>query len=339
MAILTLKVKGQTLTVESEIDRIVENSVNYLDFEIIRDDENWEDLATKVIVTYDKKAWEAFTIIPSETIHSPGFTISIIGYRKPGTNGDNDLGEIVTTYPVAVKVFPSGATNGSDPEDTAIELSTAEELNAKIDNVKYQANEKIDDLTEKITTLSDENKEINEEITKINEEIVSLSENVSNKIQETEQNLINTIYSMDLLNIQYRERIKGAILTSRIWGMVTDNYQFVLIPVKGGNIVDITSNGYINGTMACLKSFSGVVDGESPDFSEVEGWTGRVDFAGNTKRVLPDDAKYLYILVVYSGQDCTPIKCNIGGYDYLTTAHENIQNIYTMIGGIENGSY
>lgn len=150
MAILTLKVKGQTLTVESEIDRIVENSVNYLDFKIICDDENWEDLATKVIVTYDKKAWEAFTIIPSETIHSPGFTISVIGYRSPGINSDDDLGEIVTTYPVAVKVFPSGATNGSDPEDTAIDFSTADELNAKITEINSSLSSTIEGLDEKI---------------------------------------------------------------------------------------------------------------------------------------------------------------------------------------------
>lgn len=155
MAILTLKVKGQTLTVESEIDRIVENSVNYLDFEISCDDENWNDLVKKVIVTYDKKAWEAFTIIPSETIHSPGFTISVIGSRKSGTNGDDDLGEIVTTYPVAIKVFPSGATNGSDPEDTAIDFSTADELNAKIERLNgsimdYVTKDELEELKQEI---------------------------------------------------------------------------------------------------------------------------------------------------------------------------------------------
>ena len=61
MAILTFKVKGQTLTVESKINKIVENSVNYLDYEIIYDDKKWDPpLAKKIVVTYDKKTYEIF---------------------------------------------------------------------------------------------------------------------------------------------------------------------------------------------------------------------------------------------------------------------------------------
>lgn len=137
MAILTFRVKGQTLTVESKIDKIVENSINYLDYEIIYDDEKWDSpLAKKVVVTYDKKAYEIFgDKIPSQVIHAPGFTVSVVGY-KSGSEGNSGI--IITTSPVAIKVFPSGAIEGTIPEDTAIDLSVAEQLNEKIE---IQANE------------------------------------------------------------------------------------------------------------------------------------------------------------------------------------------------------
>ena len=132
MAILTFRVKGQTLTVESKINKIVENSVNYLDYEIIYDDKKWDPpLAKKVVVTYDKKTYEIFgDKIPSQVIHAPGFTVSVIGYKS---DSEDDSGIIITTYPVAIKVFPSGAIKGTIPEDTAIDLSVAEQLNEKIE--------------------------------------------------------------------------------------------------------------------------------------------------------------------------------------------------------------
>ena len=133
MAILTFRVKGQTLTVESKINKIVENSINYLDYEIIYDDEKWDPpLAKKVVVTYDKKTYEIFgDKIPSQVIHAPGFTVSVIGYKS---DSEDDSGIIITTYPVAIKIFPSGAIKGTVPEDTAIDLSVAEQLNEKIEN-------------------------------------------------------------------------------------------------------------------------------------------------------------------------------------------------------------
>ena len=137
MAILTFRVKGQTLTVESKIDKIVENSINYLDYEIIYDDEKWDSpLAKKVVVTYDKKTYEFFgDKIPSQVIHAPGFRVSVIGYKS---GSETDSGIIITTSPVAIKVFPSGAIEGTIPEDTAIDPSVAEQLNEKIE---IQANE------------------------------------------------------------------------------------------------------------------------------------------------------------------------------------------------------
>ena len=137
MAILTFRVKGQTLTVESKINKIVENSVNYLDYEIIYDDEKWDSpLAKKVVITYDKKAYEIFgDKIPSQVIRAPGFTVSVVGYKS---GSETDSGIIITTSPIAIKVFPSGAIEGTIPEDTAIDSSVAEQLNEKIE---IQANE------------------------------------------------------------------------------------------------------------------------------------------------------------------------------------------------------
>jgi hypothetical protein len=122
MAKLTLDVKNQTLTVHSDIEKIVEKSVNYLEYEVFTTDD-WEGLSQKVIVTYNNgKRAEEHTegLIKNQVIHSPGFTISVVGYEKEfftdpltGMETERTIRQI-TTNGVPIRVYPCGHTSGDD---------------------------------------------------------------------------------------------------------------------------------------------------------------------------------------------------------------------------------
>ena len=78
MAILTFEVKGQTLTVKSSIGKIVENSVNYLDYDIIAD---WgADITRNLIISSGNiSAMQKINEpIDESLIKAPGFQATVI---------------------------------------------------------------------------------------------------------------------------------------------------------------------------------------------------------------------------------------------------------------------
>lgn len=150
MAILTFEVKGQTLTVKSSIGRIVENSVNYLTYDVVTD-WNREDVSENLIISHGSNvemvlqdAQSTEKIILPAYIKSPGFQASVIGTRKleehdnnnkyciknkkctcPSGVHDNTNTECpknkpctcidtrITTNPVFISVSPSGEVEGN----------------------------------------------------------------------------------------------------------------------------------------------------------------------------------------------------------------------------------
>ena len=160
MAILKLTVEGQTLKVKSEIDKIVENSINYLDYELILNDAHWneEGLAKEVIVTYNGSSNVCVDgVIPNSIIHPPGFLVSVIG-TKSIRNEQNELiiDKRITTFPVLIPILPSGKidnlTNKEEiPEgssyatqllsliqDNSADIAKLRKVELKtIDNIKY----------------------------------------------------------------------------------------------------------------------------------------------------------------------------------------------------------
>ena len=87
MANLYLSVKGQTLTVKSDIDRIVENSINYLKINIdTSQDSEWSDPDLKIKCILSNKEEEPSTFyannyITKDFLKAPGFVVHLVGYK------------------------------------------------------------------------------------------------------------------------------------------------------------------------------------------------------------------------------------------------------------------
>lgn len=170
--------------------------------------------------------------------------------------------------------------------------------------------------------------------------IPNMLQEVGDEFLEVTNTFGDDFKSLDLLGLTRREKKLGWISLEGKWAQVgLEEYVFVLLPVTSGDMLEITPNENVVASIACLKGFSGAKQGLGVDFSEDENWGKRIDIGSDRKYVMPDDAKYLYVATVYNGIDCTPIKCKVSGYDYATNARKSIQDIYKMIGDIENGSY
>ena len=171
MAKLFLNIKNQTLTVHSDIGKIIENSVNYLDYEISTTDD-WEDLTKKVIVTYNNgKNREEHTTgkIKNKVIQAPGFTISVVGYRLetvPAT--DTEPQKVITslqitTNEVFVKIHSSGPIEGDNTSDEELIPTDKDRLNA--------VEQSIQGVNDTISTIENSLEEVNTELDTLSQKV------------------------------------------------------------------------------------------------------------------------------------------------------------------------
>lgn len=194
MAKLTLDIKNQTLTVRCDIDRIVENSVNYLEYEI-NTTSDWDGLTKKVIISYNNgknsvEPEEEDNLIPYEAIIAPGFSVNVVGYHSEGEGEDAKITKRIMTNEVLIKVYPGGKTNGQNKPQTLPGADSEDRLRA--------VEQKVSDLETRVPaegelqTIRDQNAEIQNSFTTINntlgEHTTSISENAS-EIQTNKDNI------------------------------------------------------------------------------------------------------------------------------------------------------
>lgn len=190
MAILTFEVKGQTLTVKSSIGQIIENSINYLEFKIINNDNDWKGLTYKAIVSNKIGNEEAIYpttrgegTIPKEKIKTPGFQISILGYAEK----EGIITKQITTNPIFIAVAPSGEIVAEKIETPPTGADPVEQINSRITSEINEVNKTI---TNKENTI---NQRISNEISGVNETInaskETLQEDFASKINQLKTDL------------------------------------------------------------------------------------------------------------------------------------------------------
>lgn len=128
---------------------------------------------------------------------------------------------------------------------------------------------------------------------------------------------VNSIYSMRKNN--------GLPASNKTWGFVEDNYQHIIIQVKGGESIFIT-NPSIDTYIAFLRSYTEPIDGMTIDYSTENGFTDRLGVSANSnwaRSSIPVDCKYVCYVVKYNNEDSIPSKLLINGYDYAKNIKEN----------------
>lgn len=152
------------------------------------------------------------------------------------------------------------------------------------------------------------------------------------------------INDLDLIDINKLPRTVGYLNGSGMWATSDSfsNYEFVLIPVKSGEVVKVKANASASTYLACLTDFT--------DETYVNNTAAKISTNGMvtskgvvvTTRVtlnkgieetytMPSDAKYLWLCTLETGIDKVPDTLTINSYDILNSARDNIGSV---LGGV-----
>jgi hypothetical protein len=226
MATLKIKVQGQSLHISSDIPKIVEDSINYLQYEI-EYSEDWQDYSKTVYFSREDYTSPGYSgggvglsfsggVVDSGVITSPGFVIAILGAKG---------GQQITTEPGVVRVYPTGKyiSTGEAPSKEQIEqwhdaiiqtvnnISTQVNIiDAKISGISETANEALTVANEaKSTAQSAENKASNAgslaaaataEVEALAKTVERVEENLNDVLEENIGNITSEIRKITLLS-------------------------------------------------------------------------------------------------------------------------------------------
>lgn len=151
MAILHLEVNNQILTASCDIGKIVENSIEYLEFDL-KCSPDWDGFTKQVIFTYNGEDITApDNFVPPPVLHAPGFSVSVNGLilsdETDASSGDNISSETnkkitkrITTSPIRVNVYPSGALNGTVVPEEELDSDWLTDIQNTVNSAKNIAN-------------------------------------------------------------------------------------------------------------------------------------------------------------------------------------------------------
>ena len=120
---------------------------------------------------------------------------------------------------------------------------------------------------------------------------------------------LNGSEGMNYSDLSVFEKHNGYISSTGVWGNFNEKYQYIVIPITGGNpVLKMTGNGSQAMYYAGLKSFKTPVNGEAVDFATSEGWSSRKSLSktGSVDTVLPSDVKFLVLMLTNNRNDTTP---------------------------------
>ena len=251
MATLKIRVQGQSLYISSDIPKIVEDSINYLQYEI-EYSEDWQDYSKTVYFSREDYTSPGYSgggvglnfsggVVDSGVITSPGFIIAILG-----TKGEQQI----TTEPGVVRVYPTGKyiSTGEAPSKEQIDqwhdaiiqtvnnISTQVNIvDAKISGVSETANKALTVASEaKIAAQSAENKassaESNAAAAKAGVETLAKT------VEEVEENL-NDVLEENIGNIT--SYISKITLSSTAWKEDNGNYYQEIINLPKNCKIDL----------------------------------------------------------------------------------------------------
>lgn len=104
------------------------------------------------------------------------------------------------------------------------------------------------------------------------------------------------------------EKQLGYIGTANTWNNINNKYQHVVVPIWGATTLEVTANAEQALFIAGLKTFSGAINGETPDYSVTEPWNRRITVGKGTNKTytVPSDVNYLVFFIIVNEIDAMP---------------------------------
>lgn len=161
-----------------------------------------------------------------------------------------------------------------------------------------------------------------------------IAQGIDGNFSAVEQILYGDFY--EIKDIDGYERHNGLIQADGNWGGLDNpSYQYIVIPIESGyNLkIEISSPSEYSITYAGLKSYD---TSEPADFSDDENWNTRKSIFGKLEADLPNDVRYVYLVVVNNGNQRMPTLFHVwspvdsGIFYELDSINNKIEEIYTQ---------
>ena len=155
-------------------------------------------------------------------------------------------------------------------------------------------------------------------------DIIKSVDDTKGRINTTNSNIAS------ILTIAQRDKYNGNLGADGKYNNVTSAYQLYVIPVNGGEFLQIKSNASEPLNYGALTTFNGVTDGATIPYSSASGWSARryLDANSYIEATIPADARYIIFATVRNSNDCVPQSLTIDNIDYVKDVYGNIRNVY-----------
>ena len=118
------------------------------------------------------------------------------------------------------------------------------------------------------------------------------------------------------------------------WGPSAGSYQIAVFPIKFS--VPFSIEGGSTTLYAVLKSKPIVSPGGTIPYSDDSNWNSRKAASTTPSGILPEDAKYMAVSMVWGSTDVSPTSLIIDGIDYTKTVYDNMRNMAGDVGELQN---
>jgi lysophospholipase L1-like esterase len=161
-----------------------------------------------------------------------------------------------------------------------------------------------------------------------------IAQGIDGNFKEVEQALYGVLY--EIKDIDGYERHNGLITSDGNWGSLDNpSYQYIVIPIENVRNLKIQINTPDEYSITCagLKSY----DISKPaDFSDDENWNTRKTIFKRFESNLPNDVRYVYLLVLDNDKQRFPTLFHVwtemgsGVFDELDEINNKIEKIHTQ---------
>ena len=226
----------------------------------------------------------------------------------------NDAAATASSLESLANTANQNATAALETAQTADQKATAaQSAAATADQKAVAAQSAATTNAGNISTLQTDVSNLNRQISELDNTIDAVSDKVD---------------SLGFIKLSECQTGIGWISNANVWNNVTNAWQHVLIPVKGGDKISFIT-GNVAGYYAFLKTYVTPVSGATPDFSSVAGYTGKTVTYGKIlyNVIAPDDANFLILPLMFDNTINDYAYILINGYNIIENAFDNFSDV------------
>lgn len=157
---------------------------------------------------------------------------------------------------------------------------------------------------------------------------------VANNVVDLSRQTQDQLEAAAVVPLTELELYNGFIGTNGTWVNFAGNYKTAVLPCRPG--ASFAISGTASTYYAVLTSKPVITSNIAIPFSTYDNWNSRKSAASTSTGILPNDAQYIAVTMIYNNTDVSPSSLMISGADYMKTVYENMEGLIDTEYGRKN---